>query len=135
MRFILYPAHSARRKGQDFTGVKKVTVPNQTLSLKDILQRFIRKESLPINHDGEYVEDHPLGDLEKFSRSDISVLHDTAQNVKESIRKSKASLAEKAKAEDELFRKEVAELKADYEKLKAEKKAGGGLPHSGSTTS
>lgn len=67
MAIILYP--KVEVKSLSFKGVKKLTVPKQCLSLKEIVKRFVRKESLPIAHEGVY--EHRFGDLEKLSRGDM----------------------------------------------------------------
>lgn len=48
---------------------KRMTVPSQSLSLREILRRFVRREALPTSQDGVY-EDR-FGDLEKMTRLDI----------------------------------------------------------------
>lgn len=70
--------------GQDFSKVKSITVPNQNLTLRDILLRFIRKESLPVEHEGVYAEN--LGDLEKMKHEDITVRHEKAQHIRNRLR-------------------------------------------------
>jgi len=70
--------------GQDFSKEKSLTVPNQNLTLRDILLRFIRKESLPVEHDGTYAEN--LGDLEKMQHEDLTVRHERAQNIRNRLR-------------------------------------------------
>lgn len=56
--------------GQSFKGCEVLTLPNQSLTLKEILQRFVRREALPVAKDGEYTEGY--GDLEKIARKDIT---------------------------------------------------------------
>lgn len=64
----LYPPVKVAR--QSFAGVKKCVVPNQSMSLKEILQRFVRREALPVARQGIYEE--RFGDLEKLSKADIT---------------------------------------------------------------
>lgn len=65
---VLYPtARKASRKS--FIGVKRQTVPNQSMSLAEIVRRFIRREPLPVSHEGFY--ESRFGDLEKLSKADI----------------------------------------------------------------
>lgn len=73
--------------GKDFTKSKVSTVPNQSLSLREIIKRFLRKESLPIEKEGFYADD--LGDIEKIAREDITERHERAATLKRSIRESK----------------------------------------------
>lgn len=80
----LYPPVTV--KGQSFEGVKICTVPNQSMTLKDIIKRFMRKESLPIEHQGVYAEG--FGDLEKMSREDITTRHERAANLKPKLEKA-----------------------------------------------
>lgn len=74
--------------GQDFSKEKSITVPNQNLTLRDILLRFIRKESLPVDHDGMYADN--LGDLEKMQHEDITVRHEKAQSIRNRLRSVKS---------------------------------------------
>jgi len=55
--------------GQDFTNAKIFTVPDQSMTLREIIRRFLRKESLPVEKDGVYIDG--LGDLEKASKADL----------------------------------------------------------------
>jgi len=73
--------------GQSFAGVPSVTVPNQSMTLKDIIARFIRRESLPIgNSQTMYAEG--LGDLEKMAYSDITVQMEKADWIREKLSRS-----------------------------------------------
>lgn len=74
----LYPP--VKVVGQDFTGVKSVTVPHQSMTLKEIIKRFIRKESLPLEKQGFYSEKY--GDLEKMQYEDITVQMERAEDLK-----------------------------------------------------
>lgn len=77
-KLILYP--KVQSKVIDFSKSKNVTVPNQSMSLQEIIRRFTRKESLPIEKEGTY-EDR-FGDLEKLSRQDITVRLERAGEIK-----------------------------------------------------
>lgn len=55
-------------KGQDFSKEEVLTVPNQTMSLQEILERFVRNEPLAIGKDVNYGESED--DLEKLLRLD-----------------------------------------------------------------
>lgn len=80
--------------GQDYTGVKIVTVPNQSMTLRDILKRFIRKESLPVQQEGIYAEN--LGDLEKLARQDITVRMERAQELHNKLDRVRKAQDQKA---------------------------------------
>lgn len=79
VKIALYPTAS-RYKRKAVTFGKKQTVPNQSMSLMEIIKRFTRKESLPIEKPAVY-EDR-FGDLEKLSREDITVKRERAQQLK-----------------------------------------------------
>lgn len=70
--------------GKSFVGVKRQTVPNQSLSLREIVKRFIRREPLPVAKEG-YFEDR-FGDLEKISKADIVVQLERAEELKGQIK-------------------------------------------------
>lgn len=92
-RLHLYP--SVPIDGKDFSKVKSITVPNQNMTLRDILKRFIRKESLPVEMEGVYYEG--LGDLEKLQTEDITVRKEMAADLRRNIARAKS--AQKAAAE------------------------------------
>lgn len=62
---ISIPAPSLGELG----GRKKLVIPNQSLSLQEILERFTRKEALPIGRDANYHESDD--DLEKVAHFDL----------------------------------------------------------------
>lgn len=68
---------------QSFAGVKKCVVPNQSMSLKEILQRFVRREALPVARQGIYEE--RFGDLEKLSKADITEQLERVEEIKADI--------------------------------------------------
>lgn len=79
----LYPHR--KDNGQDFTKDKIVTMPNQAMTLREIIRRFVRKESLPLEMEGFYSE--KFGDLEKMSRQDITVKMERAEAIKTKLEK------------------------------------------------
>lgn len=103
-----YPAVTIKK----FCGSgKKIVVPNQSLSLRQIVQRFVRRESLPLHKPGIYEE--RFGDLEKLSTADITVRMDKVEELKAQIaafEKREKDRAEKA-AVDKLA-KEQQDFKA-----------------------
>lgn len=89
--------------GKSFVGVKRQTVPNQSLSLREIVKRFVRRESLPISKDGVY--ESRFGDLEKLTHADITTKIERIEELKAQIKafhdreKQRADSLAKAKAE------------------------------------
>lgn len=86
---ILYPANYPVKR-QSFEKVKTQTLPNQNMSLKEIIRRFSRRESLPIAQTGVYHEN--LGDLEKLAKMDIFDIHERANQLKSYIARAKARM-------------------------------------------
>lgn len=107
-------------KGQSFADVKKHVVPMQSLSLKEIVKRFIRREALPISKEGIY-EDRYDYDLEKLAHEDLTVQSEVHQEFKQKA----VDLQEKLKKEesekkDALKKAAEAKKKALFEELKKE---------------
>jgi len=102
--------------GVDFTNEKSIVVPDQSMSLEEILRRFTRSESLPVGKKTEYGDesDNPLNvDLEKLAKSDITERHEYMDKLDE-VQKQ-YNRQEKIKAEDlkkaEAERAKIAEQK------------------------
>lgn len=98
----LYRPVTIKRKS--FKGVKKVVVPNQSMTLQQILKRFIKREPLPVEHKG-YYEDRYDYDLDKVLHEDpvekSEIFEDVKANVeaaKQKAEKAQTSAMEKAKA-------------------------------------
>lgn len=108
-------------KGVKIRG-KKITLPNQSLSLEEILARFTRGEPLEIGKgEGQY-DDGP-DDLEKIGHMDLVERDEFVAKQKETQRKFKQQEDKKLKAQKERLDKlAVEKLAAD--KLAAEKAAG-----------
>lgn len=97
-------------------------VPDQSLTLRDILTRFVRREALPVAHQGVYgsegsidpESDSPFNvDQEKLRHADLTVKDEFRELVAEHEREYKRALERKA----ETGRQEKAEKdKADFEK-------------------
>lgn len=87
-------------EGQSFKGCKVYTVPQQNMSLREIIKRFVRREQLPVSHSGVYIEN--LGDLEKLARADIFERVEHAKELKEYIAKAKVRM-------EDLQKKKVAD--------------------------
>lgn len=98
----LYP--KVKVQAQSFKGVKKHTVPNQSLGLREIIKRFVRRESLPVSKDGLYEE--RFGDIEKISRLDITEQMEVVQDLKEKIARFERNMeAQEKKREEEAAKK------------------------------
>lgn len=95
-------------KGISFAGIKSIVVPDQSYSLKEILQRFTRGESMPVLHEGRYDETTDI-DLEKVKHLDLVDKHELIQQQK----------TFRAQHQE----KETARLKAEAEKTAAAQKA------------
>lgn len=68
-------------KGQSFVGVKEHVVPMQSMTLREIIRRFVRKEALPISHEGTYNDEYEY-DLEKLAKEDLTVREEVLATVK-----------------------------------------------------
>lgn len=116
----LYPS-SKRYKRKDQVWGKKQTVPNQSMSLQEIIRRFTRKEALPLEKDGVY-EDR-FGDLEKLSREDITVRRERAAQLKDWAKRGEAEYKEKQKkSEEEAKKKSDEEFEAKVKGIKGDVK-------------
>lgn len=106
--------------GYDCTHQVKEVVPDQSMSLREILERFTRGEAVPIGKEGTFDEDSDSEDsvdLEKMGKADLvdkeeyyAKLQDTknAYEKQEKAKNAKAAKLAKEKAE--------AEYKAAIEK-------------------
>lgn len=91
--------------GQSFDGVKNNVIPSQSMGLKEIIRRFVRRESLPMEKDGIYEEN--MGDLEKLAKQDLVIQH-------ERIEELKRNLAEGQRRHDEKLKKDVENEKEKH---------------------
>lgn len=111
-------------------------VPDQSLDLKEILARFVRKEPLPVGHTGYYGSD---GEIDPESESEFNIDQEKAKgwDLTEKFEFSEKVQAEVRKHEAEESRRKAkeasdaaAKARADYEKAvriaarKLAKKAG-----------
>lgn len=99
---------------------KSLVLPDQSLSLKTILERFTRNEPLPIGRDVSYHESDD--DLEKVSNMDLVDKQEFIDKLKET--RSNFDKQEKKKAANE--RKRLEKLAVD--KIAAEQKQQGVPP-------
>lgn len=97
----LYPDRKV--VGQDFSKEKVIVVPDQSMTLKEILRRFVRRESLPVEHNGIYAEG--FGDLEKMVHEDFveqeERINELRKKVEDGKAKSRKEVDAKAKAKSE----------------------------------
>lgn len=96
----LYPP--VKVVGQSFAGVQKQVVPKQSMSLREILKRYVRREAIPGTTEGVYEE--RFGDLEKLSKADIVEQMETVQILKDKIsdvRKKESDRIDAAKKAEE----------------------------------
>lgn len=101
--------------GQDFKGVKRVTVPKQSMSLQEIVRRFVRREAVPVSQDGIY--ETRFGDLEKLATADIYDRLERAEELRDQI--SAFNKREKDRVEKEAADKKAAD-EAAFEKRVAD---------------
>lgn len=99
----LYPPYTP--VGKSFKGVKRCTVPNQSLSLQEIVKRFVRREPLPLTKEGIY-EDR-FGDLEKLKHADITEQLDRAKELQDQIANWNKRIKDK--------QERLAKIKADMD--------------------
>ncbi|MEM2002859.1 MAG: hypothetical protein QXT77_09465 [Candidatus Methanomethylicaceae archaeon] len=104
----LYP--SRKVVGQDYTNVKKIVVPNQSMTLKEILRRFVRRESLPVEKQGMYAEG--FGDLEKMMHEDFTVQEERINELKKKVADAKEKEDASAKADAQAKAKPKADPSA-----------------------
>lgn len=119
MMVISKSAYGQAYKGQDFSKVPDITLPDQSLSLQEILDRFTRNEPLPVDMGGEYSGeddfDNPLNvDIEKLARADITEKAEY-YNALEELKKRYMDQEKKVLEEEETARK-----KAEAERIRAE---------------
>lgn len=91
-------------KGQNYSKEVVLTLPNQALSLAEIIERFVRHEPLQIGKDVSYHESED--DLEKLQRLDpvdrmayIRKMQDIQDKFKQQEEDRRIKLEEKTRAE------------------------------------
>jgi len=106
-----YKIHFTRKgSGQSFKHCPVMTIPDQSMSVKEIMMRFVRREALPVEKQGAYLTGY--GDIEKVRHKDILEKFEVAQTLKDKI-----AAGEKAKVVRD--QKSVADKKARIESKKA----------------
>lgn len=102
---------------------KKRTVPNQAMSLREMLRRFVRREPLPVEKQGVYIESDY--DLEKLPHLDRTEQDEILAEMKGKTEKAKAKVEKKKKEDaDKVIAEEVAKQKAEAAKQQSDPKAG-----------
>lgn len=104
---------------------KSQVVPNQSLSLKEILERFTRNEPLPVGHDVSSDEDGDE-DLEKLKHADLVDKFEYIDKLKAVQKEHQEKEDKKAKTAKEKAQKAYeAKIRADVEaQIKSEQGKG-----------
>lgn len=76
---------------QSFKGAKVHVVPNQSMTLHEVLRRFTKKEALPVSKEGTY-EDRYDYDLEKLAKEDITIQEDVLKDISKQMDHLKAKM-------------------------------------------
>lgn len=85
----------------------------QSLSLKEIVRRFVRRESLPLSHEGTYNDLYDY-DLEKLAKEDMTVQDEVLSELREKVK----TLDLKVKADQAtLNEKQRAAKEAEYQAM------------------
>lgn len=107
-------------EGQDFSNAVDQLVPDQSMSLQEIIKRFTRGEALPVGMEtnpGDEDLDNPLNvDLEKLANADLVDKDEYKDKLKEVQRKYDAQ--EKAKAKKKAEADKAAVKAADEERIR-----------------
>lgn len=111
-------ASPAPSVGLAITG-KKLVVPNQAMSLQEILMRFTRNEQLPIGKDLQYHESED--DLEKVLHMDLVDREEFVDKLKETQKFYKAQEAKKEQVAKDKIAAEFKQKVEDEIKKAAEK--------------
>lgn len=101
------------------TRAKKIVVPNQAMSIHEILERFTRNEQLPIGKDVQYHESED--DLEKISHMDLVDRAEYVEKLQETQKLYQAQEAKKEKAVKDKIAADYREKVEDDLKKAAEK--------------
>lgn len=115
-------------KGTDYSKEVDIVVPDQSMSLQEILERFTRGEPLEVGHDVQDGDDsdNPLNiDLEKLANSDLVDKAEFVEKLKDVQRRYNVQEKEKAakiKAQklEEYKRKDQKRIQAAARKIAKE---------------
>jgi len=97
------------------TGTKKLTVPNQSMTLEEILRRFTRGEPLAIGREGNFNEDADE-DLEKLATRDLVDRQEYVDKLKQKQDLFKQQDKARKAAQLEKYLAKKAEEKAEADK-------------------
>lgn len=100
------------RRPRLFPGVKARTIPDQAMSIKEMFRRFVRREPLPLERDGVYVESEY--DLEKISHMDTIEKREILEEMREKV-SAKDAKVKRAQKEKEEKEKALADAVASVE--------------------
>lgn len=106
-------------KGQDYRGVKVLTVPNQAMTLEEILTRFVRGEALNIGREVNYYDSDD--DLEKVAKGDLTERDEFVEKQRDIQKRWEKQEKEKAKKVAEEEREKIREQIRQEEAAKAAK--------------
>jgi len=107
-------------------------VPDQSLSLKEILTRFVRHEQLPVGHAGVYGSEGSIDpesdnefniDIEKAKHWDLTEKDEFKGRLKERIQQHDAAEKEKAEKRAKLEREKAEEARQKQIRIEARKLA------------
>lgn len=91
-----------------FEGVKRLTLPDQCMSLKEMLRRFIHRETLPAAKDGIYVETEY--DLEKLAKMDRVEQDEVLDVMKRDVASKKKAIDDDSAARQKVIDDAAAKL-------------------------
>lgn len=112
--------------GEDYSNEVDQVVPDQSMSLEEILTRFVRGESLPVGMEVQEGDDsdNPLNvDLEKLANSDLVDKEEFVGKLRDLQARYDAQEKKKAAELEEKKRKEFAEKDAKRIRMAARKLA------------
>lgn len=98
---------------------KSMAIPDQSLSIQEIVKRYVRGVPVDIvQREGVYLDQDEL-DMEKMTREDFGTKHEMAIQFAENAKAMKSELDERQR----LVEENAAKAKQDRIKAKAEKAA------------
>lgn len=116
MKFKNHYNASEFPNGKEPGGGKSMTIPDQALSIKDIMRRYASGLSFNGEKVGEYTGEEV--DLPDFKTMDLSEIHDFKKWVAENLRKRKEVITEQF---EEKKRVRTLEMYQEWKKAEAEK--------------
>lgn len=104
----------APSKGADYSKEVDQVVPDQSMSLEEILRRFTRGEAVPAGHDVAFDDDSDI-DMEKLATADLVDKAEMAQQMRDV--QSKFDEQEKSRKAAEKKAKDEADKKAEQKRI------------------